>query len=83
MALATFKHYPEVETVRAGLLFVVSEDLVKDRYTIEDEKKLWAKWLGKYSDMDVAFKNDKWVPNPSGLCKAWCPVLECSHNGRN
>ena len=27
MALATFKHYPEVETVRAGLLFVVSNDL--------------------------------------------------------
>ena len=83
MALATFKHYPEVETVRAGLLFVVSEDLIKDRYTIEDEKKLWAKWLGKYSDMESAFNNDTWNPNPSGLCKAWCPVLECPHNGRN
>ena len=62
---------------------MVSEDLIKDRCTIEDEKELWAKWLGKYSDMESAFENDTWNPNPSGLCKAWCPVLECPHNGRN
>jgi hypothetical protein len=83
MALATFKHYPEVETVRAGLLFVVSNDLIKDRYTTEDEKELWAKWMGNYAGMRAAFDNDVWNPNPSGLCKAWCPVLECPHNGRN
>lgn len=83
MALATFKHYPEVETVRAGLLFVVSNDLIRDRYTIEEEEKLWTKWLGKYSDMETAYENDTWNPNPSGLCKAWCPVLECPHNGKN
>ena len=83
MALATFKHYPEVETVRAGLLFVVSNDLIKDNYTIEQEETMWTKWLSKYSDMETAFENDTWNPNPSGLCKAWCPVLECPHNGRN
>ena len=27
MALATFKHFPEVETVKGGLLFVVCEEL--------------------------------------------------------
>ena len=83
MALATFKHYPEVETVRAGLLFVVSNDLIKDRYTTEEEEKLWTKWFGEYSHMETAFENDTWNPNPSGLCKAWCPVLECPHNGKN
>jgi superfamily I DNA and/or RNA helicase len=83
MALATFKHYPEVETIRAGLLFVVSNDLIKDRYTTEEEEKLWTKWFGEYSHMETAFENDTWNPNPSGLCKAWCPVLECPHNGKN
>ena len=83
MALATFKHYPEVKTVRAALLFVVSEDLIKDRYTIEDEERLWGEWLNKYNDMELSFNNDTWNPKPNGLCRAWCPVLECAHNGRN
>ena len=83
MALATFKHYPEVETVRAGLVFVVSNDLIKDRYTLEDEERLWRKWLSNHRDMEAAFEKDVWNPKPSGLCKAWCPVLECPHNGKN
>ena len=83
MALAVFAHYPLIETVRAGLLFVVSEDLIKDRYTLEDETMLWDKWMDSYDSMKAAFDNDVWNPKPSGLCKQWCPVLECPHNGRN
>tara|TARA_A100001515_G_scaffold24373_2_gene18761 strand:+ start:87 stop:758 length:672 start_codon:yes stop_codon:yes gene_type:complete len=83
MSLAVFAHYPEVKTVRAGLLFVISEDLIKDRYTVDDEESLWAKWIDYYRDMELAFENDVWNAKPSGLCKAWCPVLECPHNGKN
>jgi hypothetical protein len=83
MSLAVFAHYPEVKTVRAGLLFVVSEDLVRDRYTVDDEESLWAKWIDHHRDMELAFENDVWNAKPSGLCKGWCPVVECSHNERN
>ena len=30
MAMSVFKHYPQVKTVRAGLVFVISNDLVKE-----------------------------------------------------
>ena len=83
MALSAFKHYPEVETVRAGLLFVVSEDLIRDRYVLEDETALWDKWMNNYDNMQSAFDNDVWNPKPNGLCKKWCQVVECPHNGRN
>ena len=83
MALAVFAHYPLIETVRAGLLFVVSEDLIKDRYTLEDERMLWDKWMDSYDSMKTAFDYDVWNQKPSGLCKQWCPVVECPHNGRN
>ena len=81
MALATSSTTPRWRPF-GWLLFVVSNDLT-DRYTIEEEEKLWTKWLGKYSDMETAFDNDTWNPNPSGLCKVRCPVLECPHNGKN
>jgi hypothetical protein len=83
MALATFKHFPQVEKVRAGLLFVVSKDLIKDVYMRSMESILWDKWLSDYSSMQQAFENDVWNPRPSGLCRRHCAVTECAHNGRN
>jgi len=83
MALATFKHFPEVETVKGGLLFVVCEELIKDEYKKEDSPKLWAKWLGDYKRMEKAFEADVWNAHQSGLCRNHCIVTECVHNGRN
>lgn len=81
MALSVFAHYPQVKKVRAGLLFVISNDLVKDTYMEYDKGNLWTKWIGKYEDMKTAAEKDIWNPRPSGLCKRHCPVTECPHNG--
>jgi RecB family exonuclease len=83
MAMSVFKHYPDIKKVRAGLLFVVANKLVKHQYKIDSEPLLWEKWLGIYGKMEKAFKADVWNPRPSGLCKRHCPVVECPHNGKN
>jgi len=41
MALGLFAKYPQLKTVRAGLLFVVCNDLVKDTYEEYNKGKLW------------------------------------------
>jgi len=83
MALGLFAKYPQVKTVRAGLLFVVCNDLVKDTYMEYDKGKLWEKWLGKYAQMQTAADEDMWNARPNGLCRRHCPVIECVHNGAN
>lgn len=30
-----------------------------------------------------AYATKTFVPNPNGLCKNWCDVLSCPHNGKN
>jgi len=82
MALAMFKHFPEVKTIKGGLLFVVCNAFIKDTYTIEQESELWQKWLADYAKMAKAYEVDVWNPRPTGLCRAHCIVLECPHNGR-
>lgn len=82
MALATFKHFPTVTKVKAGLLFVVCNELIRDSYTADQQPELWKKWLDKYGALEAAFENNVWNPNPSGLCRRHCVVLECPHNGR-
>lgn len=83
MALSVFKHYPQIKTIRAGLVFVVSNDLVKGTYTEYDKPNLWEKWLSKYKQMETAAETDMWNAKPNGLCRRHCPVIECVHNGAN
>ena len=83
MALALMARYPQVKKVRAALLFVVCNDLVKDTYMEYDKSKLWEKWLGKYGQMETAAKEDMWNARPNGLCRRYCPIIECVHNGAN
>jgi hypothetical protein len=82
MALAVFKHFPQVQKVRGGLLFAIAKKMIKDSYERSQEPKLWAKWLSDFERMKKTFELDVWNPNPSGLCRRHCVVLECPHNGR-
>lgn len=82
MALCVFKHFPEIKKVRGGLLFVICNALIKDRYDVEAQEVMWSKWQQKHSRIKIAYDNDVWNPKPSGLCRKHCPVLSCSHNGR-
>ena len=82
MALAVFKHFPDIRKVKAGLLFVVAKEFPKASYSVDDQPRLWEKWLGEYKRMEIAYKRDVWNAKPSGLCKKHCPVLSCPHNGR-
>jgi len=83
MALAIFAHYPKITSIRAGLLFVVANKLIKETYEVADKANLWEKWTANYATMEKAFEADVWNPRPSGLCKRHCPVTECAHNGSN
>jgi len=83
MALATFKHFPEIKKVNAGLLFVIAKALIKDSYEDTVAPTLWKKWLSDYTRMEKALETNTWNPRPSGLCRAHCVVLDCPHNGRN
>lgn len=81
MALAVFKHFPQVKKVKGALLFTIANDMVKQDYSVTDEGVLWKPWVQKYAALQKATETGVWNPRPSGLCKKHCPVTECPHNG--
>jgi hypothetical protein len=83
MALATFKHFPEVKKIRAGLIFVVCKGFIKASYTVDDVPEILSKWTAEHDKLKAAYENNVWNPRPSGLCRNHCVVLDCAHNGRN
>jgi len=79
MALMTFAHFPDVQNIKAGLLFVAHDSFMAEEYKREKAGELW-----KYFDDDLerlrnSYENDMWNPNPTGLC-GWCPVDTCEHH---
>jgi len=83
LSLAVFKHFPEVEVVKAGLLFIVHNTFVPAKYLREEEGSRWLKWLATVESMEQAYANDVWNAKQNFTCRGWCPVMSCIHNGRS
>ena len=79
MSLMTFAHFPNVNKIKAGLLFVMHGSFVTEEYTREELDKSWAKFDGPLGRLDNSYDNNVWPPNPTPLCK-YCPVKSCDFN---
>jgi len=78
MALMAFAHYPEVDHIKAGLLFIVQNSFLAEEYRRDEVEKLWEAFSDDLKRMESSYINDVWHPNPTPLC-GWCPVTTCSH----
>jgi len=83
MALCTFAHFPQVNEIKGGLLFLVCHDLIKRSYTRDDVFGIMRDWTSNYSWLSKTYKENVWNPRPNFSCRSYCPVLNCVHNGRN
>ena len=79
MSLMAFAHFPNVNKIKAGLLFVMHGSFVTEEYTREELDKSWAKFNGPLGRLDNSYDNNVWPPNPTPLCK-YCPVKSCDFN---
>jgi CRISPR/Cas system-associated exonuclease Cas4 (RecB family) len=76
MALMTFAHFPEVNKIKAGLLFVMHESFMDEEYTRDQIPKLWKYFESDLERLNHSYENDVWQANPTPLC-GWCPVKSC------
>lgn len=78
-ALLVFIYHPEVDEVVTGYAWLKDRKLDKETYRREDEAELWADFMRDLVPYKLAFKLEKFVARPSGLCNGWCPVNSCDH----
>jgi ATP-dependent exoDNAse (exonuclease V) beta subunit len=79
MALMAFAHFPEVNHIKAGLLFVAHEHFVTSEYSREKIDEYWQDFYWELERMRLSYENDSWQANPTPLC-GWCPVHTCEHH---
>ena len=64
LSLAIFKHYPEVKRVKAGLMFLFADALVKAEYLADKQSDLWIPWVSDVGQLEASIKNQVWNAKP-------------------
>ena len=76
MSLMTYAHFPNIEHIKAGLLFVAHNTFINEVYHRDQSEDLWKDFLPDLERLKLSYDNDKWPENPTPLC-GWCPVTTC------
>lgn len=74
--------WPALEKVVTGFVWLKTNQIDKKTFTRADIPKIWEKFLPRVKRLHQAHAENTWPERPSGLCKAWCPVHTCLHNGQ-
>ena len=77
MALTTFVSLPEVDRVRASLVFTEYGQTVTSEFTRDGQAEIWHEILPRVDAMQQAAREKDYPAKPSGLCKKYCAVASC------
>jgi ATP-dependent exoDNAse (exonuclease V) beta subunit len=81
MALMAYAHFPEVDQIKASLMFVAHDRILFEEYRRDKQEELWEVFTPKLKRLEVSYENNFWPENPNFLCRKWCPVKACRFNG--
>lgn len=76
MAIMIFAHFPEVNDVRAGLMFIMHDVFITEEYNRSQIDKLWSNFTPALERLKLSYQTGEWKENPTALC-GWCPVETC------
>ena len=82
MALMTFAHFEQVQTIHAGLLFVMHKHFIPDTYTRDRTDDYWKDFWWNLERLQNSHETGTWQANPTPLC-GWCPVRTCEYHKGN
>lgn len=77
-----FAKYPDVQKIDTAFVWLKERKLDKQSFTRKDIPLIWGKFLPTVRKLTLSHANNQWPARPSGLCRAWCAVTSCPHNGK-
>lgn len=78
----SFAKFPWVEKITTAFVWLKDNKVDKEVFTRkQDMQVIWGEVLPRVQRLDNAYQKESWPAKPNGLCKAYCPVKSCEHNG--
>jgi|TARA_R110002020_G_scaffold104177_3_gene243855 hypothetical protein len=85
LSLGLFHTFPSLETIKGALLFVMmpkKKSIISGEFHRKDAEEYWEHWDKLVSKLQFALLNGSFPPKKNALCKSFCPVTTCYHNGK-
>lgn len=82
MAATLFSHDPNLQRVKAALVFVAHDHIEPAEFVRDNLPEIWGEILPRVKLVERARQTMEFPPKPSGLCKKYCAVVSCPHHGR-
>jgi len=82
MALLVFAHYPHIRKVNSALIFVVKDDMVKSKMSVDEFSTGWQEYRERVAKIEASVASGVWHPKQTPLC-GWCPCTGCEHNPKH
>lgn len=80
-AAMTFAHKPYIQRITNAFLWLKDGSVTHETFTREDVPAIWQEFMPRVQRLECAIAEKKFPPKPGGLCRKWCPVTSCEHNG--
>ena len=90
-AITMFARYPSLQAIRAEFVWLKgynptdpfnADHYTRKTYTRQGMGDMWSSIAPRVERLSRAYTSRDFPANPSGLCKKWCPVTSCPHNGK-
>lgn len=83
-ALAALSLYPSARKIKTGYIWLQTHQMDSKEYSQDDKSQLAQGFAARAFRLEEAHRKGEWPANPSGLCRAWCPVGRalCVHCGK-
>jgi len=81
MAQCVFSHHPEIERIRTEFVWLKDDATTRADFTRDDMVEVWAGLLPRVERLKGAHDSMNFPPTPNGLCRKFCVVKSCPHNG--
>lgn len=80
-AAMTFAHQPYINRIVNAFVWLKTGGVTSAVFTREDIPSIWQEFEPRVRRLEQALADNKFPKRPSGLCRKWCPVSSCEHNG--
>lgn len=81
MAACVFAHHPEVMKVRSEFVWLKEDAETRQDFHRNDMPAMWRHLWPRIEALKNAIETVTFPPQPGGLCKRYCHVKQCPHNG--
>lgn len=81
---AAFGTYSQITQVKTGYVWLGHGRMTTQSFNKDAIPDIWQSFAPRVQRMVRAAEKDDFPPNPSGLCRAWCPVPNglCEFSGK-